>query len=85
MALLEPARAAGHKRIALIGIPCQVHALRAEIQSLREELELEKRGRVDAEATAQRLAAQLELEKRGRLDVRAVFAPAIPAPAQRSA
>ena len=29
LALLEPARAAGHKRIALIGIPCQVHALRA--------------------------------------------------------
>ncbi len=28
LALLEPARAAGHKRIALIGIPCQVHALR---------------------------------------------------------
>ena len=29
LALLEPARAAGHKRIAIIGIPCQVHALRA--------------------------------------------------------
>ena len=29
LALLEPARAAGHKRIALIGIPCQVYALRA--------------------------------------------------------
>jgi coenzyme F420 hydrogenase subunit beta len=29
LALLEPARAAGHKRLALIGIPCQVHALRA--------------------------------------------------------
>jgi coenzyme F420 hydrogenase subunit beta len=28
LALLEPARAAGHKRIAIIGIPCQVHALR---------------------------------------------------------
>ena len=28
LALLEPARAAGHKRIAVIGIPCQVHALR---------------------------------------------------------
>jgi coenzyme F420 hydrogenase subunit beta len=27
--LLEPARDAGHKRIAIIGIPCQVHALRA--------------------------------------------------------
>ncbi|WP_309664459.1 Coenzyme F420 hydrogenase/dehydrogenase, beta subunit C-terminal domain, partial [Tabrizicola sp.] len=29
LALLEPARAAGHKRIAFIGIPCQVYALRA--------------------------------------------------------
>ncbi|MBI5128753.1 MAG: Coenzyme F420 hydrogenase/dehydrogenase, beta subunit C-terminal domain [Rhodopseudomonas palustris] len=29
LALLEPARAAGYKRIAVIGIPCQVHALRA--------------------------------------------------------
>lgn len=29
LALLEPARLAGHRRIALIGIPCQVHALRA--------------------------------------------------------
>ncbi len=29
LALLEPARAAGYKRIAIIGIPCQVHALRA--------------------------------------------------------
>ena len=29
LALLEPARAAGHKRIAIIGIPCQIHALRA--------------------------------------------------------
>jgi coenzyme F420 hydrogenase subunit beta len=29
LALLEPARAAGHKRVAVIGIPCQVHALRA--------------------------------------------------------
>ena len=28
LALLEPARAAGHRRIAVIGIPCQVHALR---------------------------------------------------------
>ena len=28
LALLEPARAVGHKRIAVIGIPCQVHALR---------------------------------------------------------
>ncbi len=29
LALLEPARAAGHRRLAIIGIPCQVHALRA--------------------------------------------------------
>ncbi|PZN94638.1 MAG: coenzyme F420 hydrogenase [Alphaproteobacteria bacterium] len=29
LALLEPVRAAGHTRIAVIGIPCQVHALRA--------------------------------------------------------
>jgi coenzyme F420 hydrogenase subunit beta len=29
VALLEPARAAGHRRIAMVGIPCQVHALRA--------------------------------------------------------
>lgn len=29
LALLEPARARGIKRLAVIGIPCQVHALRA--------------------------------------------------------
>ena len=29
LALLEPARASGHKRLAIIGIPCQVYALRA--------------------------------------------------------
>jgi coenzyme F420 hydrogenase subunit beta len=29
LALLEPAAAGGHKRIAVIGIPCQVYALRA--------------------------------------------------------
>jgi coenzyme F420 hydrogenase subunit beta len=29
LALLEPARAAGLKRIAFVGVPCQVHALRA--------------------------------------------------------
>jgi coenzyme F420 hydrogenase subunit beta len=38
LALLEPARAAGHKRIGIIGIPCQVHALRA----LEESLGLER-------------------------------------------
>jgi coenzyme F420 hydrogenase subunit beta len=37
LALLEPARAAGHKRLAVIGIPCQVHALRR----LESELGLE--------------------------------------------
>lgn len=34
LALLEPARAAGYKRLAVIGIPCQVYALRALEQSL---------------------------------------------------
>ncbi len=29
LALLKPAAEAGHRRIAIIGIPCQVHALRA--------------------------------------------------------
>ncbi len=29
LALLGPARAAGHRRLAVIGIPCQVYALRA--------------------------------------------------------
>ncbi len=29
LSLLEPARAAGYRRIAVIGIPCQVYALRA--------------------------------------------------------
>jgi coenzyme F420 hydrogenase subunit beta len=38
LALLEPARAAGHKRIAMIGVPCQVHALRA----IEERLGLER-------------------------------------------
>lgn len=38
LALLEPAIEAGHKRIALVGIPCQVYALRA----LEKELGLEK-------------------------------------------
>lgn len=34
LALLEPARAAGYRRIAFIGIPCQVYALRALEQTL---------------------------------------------------
>ncbi|MEO0681666.1 MAG: Coenzyme F420 hydrogenase/dehydrogenase, beta subunit C-terminal domain [Pseudomonadota bacterium] len=38
LALLEPAVAAGHTRLAVIGIPCQVHALRA----LEAELGLER-------------------------------------------
>lgn len=29
LSLLEPAKAAGHRRLAVIGIPCQVYALRA--------------------------------------------------------
>jgi len=38
LALLEPARAAGYRRLAVIGIPCQVYALRA----LEAELGLER-------------------------------------------
>ncbi|UPY38683.1 Coenzyme F420 hydrogenase/dehydrogenase, beta subunit C-terminal domain [Sediminicoccus sp. KRV36] len=38
LALLEPARDAGYRRLAVIGIPCQVHALRA----LEAELGLER-------------------------------------------
>jgi coenzyme F420 hydrogenase subunit beta len=38
LALLEPAIAEGHRRIAVIGIPCQVYALRA----LEAELGLER-------------------------------------------
>jgi coenzyme F420 hydrogenase subunit beta len=38
LALLEPAVAAGHKRLAVIGIPCQIYALRA----LEVQLGLEK-------------------------------------------
>ncbi|MGJ3230811.1 MAG: Coenzyme F420 hydrogenase/dehydrogenase, beta subunit C-terminal domain [Oceanicaulis sp.] len=38
LALLEPVREAGHKRVAVIGIPCQVYALRA----LEDDLGLEK-------------------------------------------
>ncbi|WP_425093017.1 Coenzyme F420 hydrogenase/dehydrogenase, beta subunit C-terminal domain [Tropicimonas sp. S265A] len=38
LAALEPAQAAGHKRIAVIGIPCQVYALRA----IEAELGLER-------------------------------------------
>ena len=38
LALLAPAQAAGYKRLAVIGIPCQVYALRA----LEKELALDK-------------------------------------------
>ena len=38
LALLAPAQAAGYKRLAVIGIPCQVYALRA----LEKELGLDK-------------------------------------------
>lgn len=38
LALLEPAVAAGHRRIAVVGIPCQIHALRV----LEAELGLER-------------------------------------------
>ncbi|SEW39259.1 coenzyme F420 hydrogenase subunit beta [Cognatiyoonia koreensis] len=38
LALLEPAAEAGHKKIAVIGIPCQVYALRA----LEEKLGFER-------------------------------------------
>jgi coenzyme F420 hydrogenase subunit beta len=38
LALLEPARARGYKRLAVIGIPCQVYALRA----LEKELGFER-------------------------------------------
>ena len=34
LSLLEPARDAGHSRLAIIGIPCQVYALRALERSL---------------------------------------------------
>lgn len=38
LALLEPAVAAGHRRIAVVGIPCQIHALRV----LEADLGLER-------------------------------------------
>lgn len=38
LALLEPARAQGYTRLAVIGIPCQVYALRA----MEQELDLER-------------------------------------------
>jgi len=38
LSLLEPAIAAGHKRLAVIGIPCQIYALRALEEKLGVEL-----------------------------------------------
>jgi len=42
LALLEPALAMGYKRLAVIGIPCQVYALRAIEDELKRELGLEQ-------------------------------------------
>ena len=42
IALVEPALAQGHKRLAVIGIPCQVYALRALQPQLEREQGLEK-------------------------------------------
>jgi coenzyme F420 hydrogenase subunit beta len=42
LALLEPARSLGYKRLAVIGIPCQVHALRALQPELEAELGFER-------------------------------------------
>ena len=42
LALVEPAIAMGHKRLAVIGIPCQVYALRAIQPQLEREFGLEK-------------------------------------------
>ncbi len=42
LALLEPAIAMGYKRLAVIGIPCQVYALRAIEDELKRELGLEQ-------------------------------------------
>ncbi len=42
LALVEPALAQGHKRLAVVGVPCQVYALRALEAQLRRERGLEK-------------------------------------------
>ena len=42
VALVEPALAQGHKRLAVIGIPCQIYALRAIQPALEREHGLEK-------------------------------------------
>ncbi len=42
IALVEPALAQGHKRLAVIGIPCQIYALRALQPQLEREYGLQK-------------------------------------------
>lgn len=42
LAQVEPALAAGHRRLAVIGIPCQVHALRAIQPQLEREHGLQR-------------------------------------------
>ncbi len=42
IALVEPALAQGHKRLAVIGVPCQVYALRALQPQLEREQGLQK-------------------------------------------
>ena len=42
VALVEPALARGHKRLAVIGVPCQIYALRALQPQLEREHGLEK-------------------------------------------
>ncbi|MFM8610352.1 MAG: Coenzyme F420 hydrogenase/dehydrogenase, beta subunit C-terminal domain [Burkholderiaceae bacterium] len=42
LALVEPALAMGHKRLAVIGIPCQVYALRAIQPQLERDFGLER-------------------------------------------
>ena len=42
IALVEPALAQGHKRLAVIGIPCQIYALRALQPQLEREQGLQK-------------------------------------------
>ena len=42
LALLEPALAAGHKRLAVVGIPCQIYALRSLEAELKARAGLER-------------------------------------------
>lgn len=41
LALIEPALQAGHRRLAMVGIPCQVYALRALEQSYKDQGQLD--------------------------------------------